>query len=214
MSAQTTFQPFPKIPRLFRQAVITEKIDGTNAAVVLVPYQQADVDQLPFSLATVPDPAHGMYLSVLAQSRSRYLTAEQDNFGFAAWVKAHAEELAALGPGVHFGEWWGKGIQRGYGLDEKRFSLFNVSRWYGAEGPRPVSEPLARHAPECCDVVPVISAGVFCESLVEDAVSRLAGHGSFAAPGYDNPEGICIYHDAAGHYFKITFDGDGNKGNL
>ena len=124
---------------------ITEKIDGTNAAVVLVPYQQADVDQLPFSLATVPDPAHGMYLSVLAQSRSRYLTAEQDNFGFAAWVKAHAEELAALGPGVHFGEWWGKGIQRGYGLDEKRFSLFNVSRWYGAEGPRTVSGPLARH---------------------------------------------------------------------
>ncbi len=34
-------------------------------------------------------------------------------------------------PATYFGEWWGSGVQRGYGLQkgDKRFSLFNVSRW-------------------------------------------------------------------------------------
>lgn len=30
------FQPFPKIPRLRRQIVVTEKLDGINGAVRLV----------------------------------------------------------------------------------------------------------------------------------------------------------------------------------
>jgi hypothetical protein len=79
------------------------------------------------------------------RSRSRWITPDDDNFGFAAWVEANRDELLTLGPGRHFGEWWGSGIQRGYGLPkgEKRFSLFNVSRW-------------GESRPACCHVVPVL----------------------------------------------------------
>ncbi|HLE80817.1 MAG TPA: RNA ligase family protein, partial [Dehalococcoidia bacterium] len=99
------FQEFGKIYRLSRDCIITEKIDGTNAQVVVLEDGR-----------------------VLAGSRNRWITPEADNFGFARWVKEHEEELRSLGPGRHYGEWWGSGIQRGYGLKEKRFSLFNVSR--------------------------------------------------------------------------------------
>src|SRR5690242_770744 len=61
-----TFQAWPKIPRLFRRFIITEKIDGTNAAVVVTEDGE-----------------------VLAQSRTRFITPDSDNFGFAAWVKEH-----------------------------------------------------------------------------------------------------------------------------
>ena len=60
------FRAFHKIPRLFRDVIITEKIDGTNACVVVTPDG-----------------------TVLAQSRSRFITPEDDNFGFAAWVQAN-----------------------------------------------------------------------------------------------------------------------------
>ena len=67
------FQPFPKIPRLNREIVITEKIDGTNGVI------------------HVADD-----LTVTAGSRNRWLTIEKDNFGFAKWVAENAEELAEL----------------------------------------------------------------------------------------------------------------------
>src|SRR5436305_1822690 len=99
------FNAFPKIARLNRECVITEKIDGTNASILI------DEDGV-----------------VMAGSRTRWITPENDNFGFAKWVEANKSELMKLGVGHHFGEWWGSGIQRGYGLTkgEKRFSLFNV----------------------------------------------------------------------------------------
>ena len=72
---------------------------------------------------------------VYAQSRTRILTPDFDNFGFARWVSENDLLLAKLGRGLHFGEWWGRGIQRGYGLEGKRFSLFNTHRWaYDPEG--------------------------------------------------------------------------------
>ena len=101
------FVAFPKIPRLVRDIIITEKIDGTNASVYV-----------------------GEDGQVMAGSRSRWITPTDDNFGFAKWVAANADELrTGLGIGTHYGEWWGAGVQRKYGLTEKRFSLFNVSRW-------------------------------------------------------------------------------------
>lgn len=107
----TEFTPFPKIPRLFRDIVITEKIDGTNAAITFTPEDG---------------------WTLITQSRSRVIISSDDNFGFARWAENNAEALfEVLGFGTHFGEWWGSGIQRGYGLPkgEKRFSLFNVHRW-------------------------------------------------------------------------------------
>lgn len=169
------FKPFPKIPRLNRDCVITEKIDGTNACVVI-----------------------GGDGTIGAQSRNRTITPEQDNAGFAAWVYANAESLTAdLGPGYHYGEWWGRGIQRGYGQEQKRFSLFNVSRWDGVEFATPG-----------LGVVPVLYRGPFTTDEVAATVRRLAASGSIAAPGFMRPEGVIVYHLAAGQLFKVTVERD------
>lgn len=168
------FKEFRKIPRLNREVVITEKIDGTNGCVVI-----------------------GEDGSVTAQSRSRIITPAADNFGFAAWVAAHADELQMLGPGYHYGEWWGLGIQRNYGQTVKRFSLFNVSRWT-PETARPL----------CCDVVPVLYRGMSLNDGANVALQDLREHGSTAAPGFMKPEGIIAYHTAGNLYFKATLEKD------
>lgn len=163
------FEAFQKIPRLKRGCVITEKIDGTNAQVY-VPEDDGPV---------------------LAGSRNRWITPEADNFGFARWVYDHADELrTGLGPGRHYGEWWGLGIQRGYGLNEKRFSLFNSGRW-------------SSERPACCGVVPVLYAGDFSTNAVDEAIARLNAEGSVAAPGFMKPEGIVVYHSIARQLFKV-----------
>jgi hypothetical protein len=100
-----------------------------------------------------------------------------------------------LGAGHHFGEWWGCGIQRGYGVQEKRFSLFNTSKW-------------TESRPECCGVVPVLFNGIFCEQVVTEALQTLREEGSYAANGFMKPEGIIIYHHAANLYFKKTIEKD------
>lgn len=133
------FQAMNKIPRLNREIVITEKIDGTNASVVIVPELIGDgsctteLDRAVAAEIALPRDAvahvDGHY--VYAGARNNYrLPGKQDNFGFAGFVQRNAEALvAALGPGRHFGEWWGPGINRGYGQAGKTLSLFNVSKW-------------------------------------------------------------------------------------
>lgn len=172
---QPEFTPFPKIARWSRTVLVTEKIDGTNAQIWI----SDDGTQL------------------LAGSRNKWITPESDNYGFARWVQENAEELLKLGPGSHFGEWWGAGIQRRYGLTEKRFSLFNVSRW-GDEAVRP----------KCCHVVPVLYSGPMDDFFPEDVIARLDKYGSHAAPGFMAPEGIVIFHTASGQLFKKTVTKD------
>jgi len=127
------FEPFQKIARLKRECFITEKIDGTNAQICIVPRSAVlGTSAEPFVLARKPNADESALSTgescMLAGSRTRWITPGNDNFGFAAWVVEHQDELWGLGLGQHFGEWWGKGIQRGYGQDVKRFSLFNVFR--------------------------------------------------------------------------------------
>lgn len=175
MSTEIPFVEFPKIPRLKRDIVITEKIDGTNAQIVV--------------------PADGGPL--LVGSRHRWITQEKDNYGFARWVKENEETLrAGLGLGTHFGEWWGAGVQRRYGLTEKRFSLFNVGRW--SDGPPPL-----------CSVVPVLYRGAWSQEAIDLALEKLRSEGSVAAPGFMNPEGIVVFHVASGRLFKVTTENDG-----
>ncbi len=117
----------------------------------------------------------------------------------------HARELAeGLGVGVHFGEWWGSGIQRRYGLDHKRFSLFNTARWagdgYNDDGTR---------RPDCCHIVPILAtAERFNMMAVESALFSLEDDGSQAAPGFVDPEGVVVYHMAGNLLFKATIKGD------
>ncbi|HKP75319.1 MAG TPA: RNA ligase family protein [Longimicrobiaceae bacterium] len=181
--AVSDFEEFPKIARLSRGCVITEKIDGTNAQVHVL--------------------EDG---TVLAGSRNRYVTPDADNFGFAAWVKAHEDQLRQLGPGRHFGEWWGSGIQRGYGLQkgEKRFSLFNVARWADDRD----REKFPQDRPACCCVVPILFAGPFETDWIEHSLDFLRREGSQAVPGFMRPEGIVIWHEAARVLFKKTLEKD------
>ena len=192
-----SFQPFPKVPRYSRDMVITEKIDGTNASVWILSGQEADERGISLDDNTLMAWASDPMLYLLAGSRKRFITPEDDNFGFAKWVKDYAEDLIkGLGQGVHYGEWWGQGIQRNYGLKEKRFSLFNTKRWD------------EEHIPACCSVVPTLFEGPFTSYYVNDTMTLLSENGSYAAPGFDNPEGIMIYHTAANQMFKKTFEGD------
>lgn len=129
------FQEWPKIGRLNRDIVITEKLDGTNAAIGIQPMVDQDQSDPIFSIMPGVVEVGGSWYRVYAQSRSRVITPETDNMGFASWVRKHAADLAQfLGEGLHHGEWWGVGIQRGYGLSERRFSLFNTERWTTTEG--------------------------------------------------------------------------------
>lgn len=167
------FVEFPKMARLSRECIITEKIDGTNAQIYIT-------DEGDF----------------LTGSRNRWITPEADNFGFARWALENKGELLKLGPGRHFGEWWGSGIQRGYGLKEKRFSLFNTARW------------TEETKPACCHVVPVLYRGEFNTEIVEDVLWMLVSQGSQAVPGFRKPEGIVCFHVAANMGFKKTIEKD------
>lgn len=169
------FVKFGKIPRLMRDIVITEKIDGTNASILI-----------------------GEGGEFLCASRNRIISVDDDNAGFARWAQENRNELMLLGPGHHFGEWWGKGIQRGYGMNNKRFSLFNTSRW---------ADDNIR--PKCCHVVPVLYQGVFSEAEIRNALERLDSGGSVASRGFMSPEGVIVYHTAANLMFKVTIDDRG-----
>lgn len=188
------FAEFPKMARLSREIIISEKIDGTNAQILIT--------------------EDGQFLT---GSRTRWITPQDDNFGFSAWAHAHKDELMTLGVGRHFGEWWGSGIQRGYGLQkgEKRWSLFNVSRWcLAGEIPKRISTADPRIVkmqdvlPACCHLVPVLRRGMFSTEMAESALHELRERGSLAAPGYKFPEGIVIFHIAANIGFKKTIERD------
>lgn len=180
MDELPVFEEWPKIPRLRRKVIVTEKIDGTNAQVHVLEDGR-----------------------VLAGSRSRYVTPEADNYGFARWVKENEVTLRdLLGPGRHYGEWWGAGIQRRYGLTEKRFSLFNTSRWGQPDG-------LCLH--ECgIYVVPILVADDD-HGVIDKALTTLREGGSVAAPGFMQPEGVVVYHTAAQSLFKVLLENDDKR---
>lgn len=198
----TEFEAWPKTPRLFRDIVITEKIDGTNAAVIV---EETDPilwpEGEPVFVNEDPATGFGAWYKVTAQSRNRLITPEQDNAGFARWVQDHALELAVdLGPGRHFGEWYGSKIGRKYGLEEKRLALFNVAKWASVTFTTPN-----------LTVVPTLYSGPYAEEEVWAALQDLEEHGSYAAPGFMEPEGICVFHTASRKVYKVTLDGDGGK---
>lgn len=189
---QTEFSAFPKMARLSRDCIVTEKIDGTNAQVLIT------------------EDGH-----FLTGSRTRWITPGDDNFGFSRWANDHREELMKLGPGHHFGEWWGQGIHRKYGLTERRWSLFNTIRWclHGQEPQRiPTGDPRLEKwqevLPACVGLVPVLYRGPFTTDVCDAALDDLRVNGSAAAPGFDKPEGIVVFHVAAGIGFKKTLERD------
>jgi hypothetical protein len=173
--------------------IISEKIDGTNGCVYV-----------------------GEDGEFLVGSRTRWITPEKDNHGFAAWAYEHKDELInGLGHGRHFGEWWGKGIQRNYGLAEKRFSLFNVQRWclFDDEPQRiitgdPRQEKYQERLPACVGLVPILYRGPFSTTIATCTLNDLVRNGSSAVSGFMDPEGIVVHHVAGNVSFKKTISGD------
>jgi hypothetical protein len=192
------FKEFKKIPRLSREIVITEKIDGTNGLIYINEKNE-----------------------ISAGSRSRWLDDHNDNHGFWHWVVDNKKELLKLGKGYHYGEWWGKGIQRGYNLQEKRFSLFNTNKWIEKPGLtdyltleylkdlkfRTKNNKL-EYCPDCCYIVPILYVGMFDTSIIQSILDELEQYGSKALGGFMKPEGIIIYHRAGNYYFKKTIEND------
>lgn len=173
------FQAFPKLQRLNGPVIVTEKIDGTNACIIIEGNE------------------------IAAQSRTKLITPAQDNHGFAKWVYDNKDKLIELlGEGRHYGEWWGKGIQRGYGLNVKIFSLFNTSRWDALE--------MFRTTNMNVDVVPVLFTGTFMEVIEQLPIIMrdLKARGSVASPGFMNPEGVVLYDTRSGQGYKKTYDYD------
>lgn len=184
------FEEWSKMPRWINvQCSVTEKIDGTNAQVYIP-----------------VNPAH----SVLAGSRTRWIGPRfgRDNFGFGAWVDANAEALRRLGPGRHYGEWWGESIGRRYGIAGRRLSLFNRARF--------AKSGLPDGLPAEVGLVPELYRGRFDTREINKAIAKLYREGSVAVPGWRGagkagPEGVVVRLDG-GFSFKLTDEGDAKKG--
>jgi len=191
------FKKFQKIPRLSRDIIITEKIDGTNG-VIYIDEQN----------------------NIFAGSRNRWLDVHNDNYDFCNWVMQNKEELLKLGQGYRYGEWMGKGINRGYGLDEKRFYLFNVNKWWDRRNGKLKEESKQEYCPECCYVVPILYEGDWIEETASELIYKpdsilimLSNNGSYVSPGFMKPEGIIIYHKAGKYLFKKTIENDDKRKN-
>ena len=219
------YPAFKSIPRLHREVTITEKLDGTNGLIAIDEHsfgESAVLEDLG-SVAVVLGSEVGedglplWETWVRSGSRNRWITPDADNHGFAKWVYENRASLVAdLGCGMHYGEWWGSGIQRGYGLTkgEKRFSLFNVARWTEEVPAERFSVPTVKaltFTTPGLGVVPVMkwkSPGDQITDSVSACLGALRLNGSLAAPGFSNPEGIVLYHHAANTMFKVTLEDD------
>jgi len=193
--SEMDFIGFPKMARLSREMIITEKIDGAHGQVYIF--------------------ENGIDFRIGA--RTGWITPEKDNHGFAKWAYDNIDELRKLGPGRHSGEWAGSKINRGYGLPkgDKRFVLFNVTRWclHGHEPQQIITgDPdvikMQDILPACVGLVPVLYRGMFDMDQIEDELANLKMFGSVFAPGYPRPEGIVVFHTAANFGFKKTIEKD------
>jgi hypothetical protein len=150
------FAKWPSIQRLSSETLfITEKIDGTCGVIHIA----EDGELTP-------------------GSRERWLLPGQsDNFGFGEWCRQYADELRKLGPGYHYGEWHGAGIQRKYGQPIKRFASFEFWR---------------DDLPGLITKVPLLYEGPYTPTIFDETIEKLIKGGSVLYPGFMKPEGIVI----------------------
>lgn len=225
------FEKWRSIPRLSKESMtITEKIDGSNACIVIAPvsslgdlpevqdlktistwcYAQSQVNFIfnaPLALVEtegIDNYSDGIW-AIFAQSRTRFIYLNNDNFDFAAWVyKNHIQLMKILGPGRHYGEWWGSKIQRGYGLKERRFSLFNASRWADTI----TVEPGSTSVSALC-TVPILYKGPFDASQIDKWTAYMK-LGSKAVEHHWDSEGIIVDLREAGARYKILLENNDN----
>lgn len=213
MTTLADFEAWPKIPRLRRDILITEKIDGSNGQISIRPAGSGDYDALTDMIVEDED---GDRWLVRCGSRNRWLGEGQDNFGFRAWVDANARQLVTtLGEGRHFGEWYGSGIQRGYGLDQRYFALFNAYRWREIDSHDPLGSPVAEPIVDFghdigLTVVPILYVGPWSEGWINAALDLLREGSTVWDPQRaDVPaEGVVVYHRASNSSYKVLLEND------
>lgn len=181
---QIEFQGWPKMTRFSPwHMTVTEKINGTNAAVYI---------------------RFGEILAV--QSRNRFITPESDNFGFASWVRDNSEKLVGLGDGRHFGEWAGPGIQKNpHEYDVRRFFLFNTGRWTHRRGDLGGIIYTNQEVIDAgCDVVPILFEGELPPTWIAEHLERQRADTVYH-------EGVCAYSHAFKAYAKYTLETPNGK---
>lgn len=176
----THFHGYPKTQRYDKLTyTISEKIDGTNAGIIVN-----------------EDPA----VKLIATSKNKCITPEDDNLGFAAWVQLHSAELRNLGPGHHFGEWYGRRINRNYGLTERKLMLFNVSRYR--------AHVVDSTLPEGVELETVLAGDVplmMLPQFIQESRDLLENQGSRHVLGFKSPEGLII-RDSFGRIVKYVMN--------
>jgi len=167
------FKAWVKIPRENPfNVTISEKINGTNSCIII---------------------ADGEIVGV--QSRKRFITPENDNYGFAAWSEKNKDELLTMGDGYHYGEWAGLGIQKNpLHLERKHLFLFNTFRWNENNPNRP----------KCCDVVPVLYQGMLMPETIPGLLEELKSKDT-------EREGVIAYYHAFRKYTKHTIKSPNGK---
>jgi len=190
------FKAFPKIQSLSKtEMYITQKIHGTNAQVFILP-TDSDGEFPAGSMIHIDEivKIDDKKFAVRAGSRTRWIYPEDDNFGFATFVRANKEMFArSLGPGQHFGEWAGPGINSGEGLSQKTLVLFDFWKY-----------PPEHVMPPQTTVVPVLYKGLFDLKQIDTSFEELRTKGSSLVPGFMCPEGIVV--SVLGTRLKRVFD--------
>lgn len=179
------FKGWGSTPRWHKGLTITEKIDGTNACIVIYNGQ------------------------VKAQSRKRMITPDDDNFGFAKWVYDNAGVLMdTLGFGYHYGEWFGEGIQKNpLGIEGKRFALFHATKYTEDNG-------YELNKVDGLETVPLLFHGQANYRTIVDVIDNLHTFGT-KVKGASAPmgvplkaEGIIVWHKETQQKYKILLQGD------
>lgn len=202
------FEHWPRIPRMASECSITEKLDGTNASILIVK-MAAETPEFQEQCWEALDQKRGLLIdgmAVFACSRNRHIWPGQDNHSFASWVWENAPELVRiLGEGRHFGEWWGRGIQRGYEMPYRVFSVFNTYQyaWLNDEEERERHDVI-----ESLRCVPVLYRGIFSFEALNEAINTLSQE-------YEDipvvAEGVVIHFRNNDAPFKIIIGPGGDK---
>lgn len=179
------FKGWGSTPRENKNKTVLEKIDGTNACVVIYDGQ------------------------VKAQSRKRMITPDDDNYGFAKWVYDNAGVLMdTLGFGYHYGEWFGPGIQGNpLGVESKRFALFHATKYTEDNGYELnkvdglETVPLLHHGQSNIWTIPQIVEDL---EMYGSKVKGAATDGTVAAKA----EGIIIWNNETKTRTKILLEND------
>jgi len=181
------FKAFPEIKKLGSVVMsITQKIHGTNAHI-LVYRKFKDVHDGVGSMQVEDG------FDLACGSRTRFIVPGDDNYNFATHVYANKQAfIDLLGEGRHDGEWAGKGINSGEGLEQKVFVLFDYYRYK--------DKPL----PPRTVLVPVLYEGPIDLNQVQIAMDELKTNGSKLSSGFMHPEGVVVR--IKDERYKVVFE--------